>query len=79
MCSSTEPVPSEHSSEEDDKSSESTVCIRCKWIADGAQTLDEVIEKLQEYICYIETLKADGYELIDSMDDDYGFVRKVER
>lgn len=54
---------------------DSTV-LRGKWMFDGANNLDEVIEKLNRFIQNIQQLKIDGWELIGTIDDDYGIMRK---
>lgn len=82
MCSAEEDVEliqavREHLEEsEDETDNEDTECIRMKWIADGAQTLAEVIEKLRQEIQFIQRLRDEGYELVGTMTDDYGFIRK---
>ena len=50
------------------------VCIRAKWIMDGAQTLAEARHKLHAYAKYLEQLEQQGYELIEPIVDDYGFL-----
>jgi hypothetical protein len=65
---------SEESQEEEDD--EDYEIIRAKWMFDGASTLDEVIAKLERHIEYIKSLKAEGYELTNTIDDDYGFIRQ---
>jgi hypothetical protein len=62
---------------EDDDDYEEEEIIRGKWCMDGAKTIDEAIEKLREMIEYLEELKGEGWELIDEIDDDYGFLRKT--
>jgi hypothetical protein len=65
---------SEESQEEEDD--EDYEIIRAKWMFDGASTLDEVIAKLERHIEYIKSLKEEGYELTNTIDDDYGFIRQ---
>lgn len=50
--------------------------IRAKWQIDGSNTLDECVEKLQNFITRIQALKAAGWELARTVDDDYGFIRR---
>jgi len=50
--------------------------IRCKWIGDGSNTLDELIARLNGFAEYVRGLKNDGWELVRTMDDDYGFMRQ---
>jgi hypothetical protein len=63
----------EDDGEEDD---EDPFIIRAKWQMDGARTLDEAINKLKGFIEYLRELKDDGWELRDSVEDDYGFLYK---
>jgi hypothetical protein len=50
--------------------------IRAKWSMDGATTLDEAIEKLHEFIEVLRQYKRDGFELIETINDDYGFLKQ---
>ncbi len=52
------------------------VCIRAKWRMNGARTLAEARHNLHEYAKYLEGLEQQGYELIEPIADDYGFVEK---
>jgi hypothetical protein len=69
----------ENDEEEEDDEDEDVEeeIIRGKWCMDGAKTIDEAIEKLNEMIEYLNELKLEGWELIDEIDDDYGFLRKT--
>ncbi len=73
-CDECESEPEEE--EEDDYDDDAPI-IRCKWQMDGASTLDEAIEKMYEFIEYLRSLQAEGWELRDTVDDDYGFLKKV--
>lgn len=53
--------------------------IRCKWVADGSRTLDEVIEKLEDFIETIRNHQRLGYELVAEMTDDYGHMWRHDR
>ena len=66
------PTDEEVTEEEDE-----TEIIRAKWVMDDARTLDEAIEKLQQFVEHILALKAEGYELVGPIQDDYGFIRKT--
>jgi hypothetical protein len=55
---------------------DNTETIRCKWIGDGSKTLDDLIERLNGFIKYVQHLKSEGWELIDVMNDDYGCIRQ---
>lgn len=69
---------SHYSSETEDLSEDhDEVTLRAKWCIDGANNLDEVIQKLHDFIAYVQGLKDEGYELIDTVNDDYGFCRKT--
>jgi len=67
----------DYEEEDEDYEEEDEEIIRGKWCMDGAKTIDEAIEKLHEMIEYLKELKQEGWELIDEIDDDYGFLRKT--
>ena len=79
--SSDDSMPSLIEEEEEDENesydSEDNVPIRAKWQMDGATTLDEAIVKLQNFIEHIKSLKNDGWELVDPINDDWGFIRRT--
>jgi hypothetical protein len=52
------------------------VTIRGKWIFDGAETLAEAIDLLEDYKYYLESLQADGFELREPVEDDYGHLQR---
>ncbi len=62
--------------DEDDDNDDEEICIRAKWSMDGARTLAEARQKLYEYAEHLEELGQQGYELIEPIEDDYGFVEK---
>ena len=62
---------------ESDNSEEDDEIIRCKWIGDGSETLDDLIARLEHFAEHVRDLKRDGWELRRVMDDDYGFMHKV--
>lgn len=64
---------SEGYTEEEEDDSE---IIRAKWLFDGCGTMDEIITRLEDQIEYIKKLKNDGWELIQPVNDDYGFMRQ---
>jgi len=66
----TESEPSEEEEEEN-------ICIRAKWSMDDASTIDEAVIKLNEFIEYLKSLKNDGWELREPIQDDYGFLYKT--
>ncbi len=51
--------------------------MRFKWLADGCETWEAVIERLEEMKKEIQRLKKQGY-VIDSSSDDYLFYYKPE-
>jgi hypothetical protein len=59
--------------EEDD---ENTIGIRFKWLADSAETIDDIIGFLQNEIDWYKKLQQEGWELCGPVQDDYGFIRK---
>ena len=65
---------SEYESDIDDENND---IIRAKWQIDGSKTLDECVQKLENFIAYIKALKLDGWELRKVVDDDYGFIRRA--
>lgn len=62
----------EYAEEEEDDSE----IIRAKWLYDGCESMDDIIKRLEGQIEYIKKLKNDGWELIQPVDDDYGFMRQ---
>lgn len=46
---------------------------------DGAETLDDVIARLQHQITYISDLKREGWELEAPVESDYGFLKKTNK
>ncbi len=83
MCNAQEQTKSDSESLEEDTVSqeeeyddENEMVLRAKWSIDNATTLDEVVEHLQSFIEYVKQLKADGWELTGTIDDDYGFLKR---
>jgi hypothetical protein len=70
--------PSEELDEEDDEHEEENICIRAKWSIDNASTIDEAVEKLNRFIEYLTSLKNEGWEFREPIQDDYGFLYKKE-
>ena len=62
---------------DDDSDNDALVPIRAKWMLDGCQTLDQVIERLQVQIVAMQQLKRDGYDLSAPVEDDYGHLVRV--
>ena len=70
------PEALEMDEDDDDDNDDEEICIRAKWRMDGARTLAEARQKLYEYAEHLEELGQQGYELIEPIEDDYGFVDK---
>ncbi len=68
------PVGGDHT-EPDEDEYENDMVIRGKWVYDGAASIDEMIERLQQTIAYLRQLKADGWVVRERIDDDYAFLR----
>lgn len=66
----------DQSEELDDEEEEENICIRAKWSIDDASTIDEAIEKLNRFIEYLRSLKNEGWEFREPIQDDYGFLYK---
>lgn len=62
---------------EDDWDDENNMVLRSKWVLDGAKSIDECIEKYQNFITFLHHLKSEGWELTNTIDDDYGFLRRT--
>lgn len=61
---------------DDELNVEENICIRAKWSIDNANTIDEAIEKLNRFIEYLRSLKNEGWEFREPIQDDYGFLYK---
>ncbi len=56
-----------------------TEIIRAKWTIDDAKTLSEAAEKLRSFANYLEKIEADGWQLTEVVNDDYGFLRHSDK
>ena len=61
---------------DNDCNDDDEITIRGKGTLDSSRTLDEARNQLYKYAEYLEELASEGYELIESITDDYGFVKK---
>jgi hypothetical protein len=52
--------------------------VRAKWTMDESETMDEMAEKLEQKAEYIRDLKEEGWELEDSVQDDYAILVRDE-
>jgi hypothetical protein len=66
----------ETNSEIESTSEEENIIIRAKWTIDDAKTIDEAVDKLHSFIEYLKSLKEEGWELREPINDDYGFLYK---
>lgn len=61
---------------EDGDDDDNTIGIRFKWLADNAETIDDIMACLQREMLWYQRMKQEGWELIGPVRDDYGFLRK---
>lgn len=62
--------------EEDEWDPENDFTLRAKWMLDGAKTIEECVDKCKGFIEWLWDMKKEGWELIDAVSDDYGFMKK---
>lgn len=67
-----------HTTQDSEDWWKNTETIRAKWMYDGCETIDEIIIRLHEEIAKFLSLKSQGWELIDKIEDDYGHMRRVD-
>jgi len=67
-------MDSEHESTDEPEEEEHS--IRMKWAIDGCETLEQIIERLEELKCHYRKLIEDGWYLTGPVDDDWGFIRQ---
>lgn len=48
--------------------------VRAKWTMDESETMDEMAERLEQKAEYIRELKEEGWELEDSVQNDYAII-----
>ena len=65
--------------EEEDEVIDEPEIIRAKWVMDGAKTLQEAAEMLRYESGRLLELAEQGWELIQPVEDDYGFIEKKEK
>lgn len=53
--------------------------LRAKWLMDGAPTLLEAAGLLRTEAARLERLHSAGYELVDEVEDDHGWIRPPAR
>lgn len=62
----------------DDDDNENSCTIRGKWIFDGSHSIDDMIACLQKEIEILTDLKESGWRLVDTVHDDWAFLRRDE-
>jgi hypothetical protein len=62
--------------DEDDWDDPNRSTVRAKWSMDGAMTLTEAAQKLRAFADDLLAMEADGWQLTERVNDDYGFIRK---
>lgn len=50
--------------------------IRAKWTMDGAETVDQAIDKFEYRADQLRALKEAGWEIRDPVTDDYAYIRR---
>lgn len=63
---------------DDDDDNENSCTIRGKWIFDGSHSIDDMIACLQKEIEILTDLKESGWRLVDTVHDDWAFLRRDE-
>lgn len=64
----------EEESEED--SDEDIEVIRGRWVLDGCATIDEAIESTKCFLEHLESMQDQGYDLIEPVEDDCGYLKR---
>ena len=72
-----DPSDEETETETAEDNTENYMPIRSKWNLDGATSLDDCIRMYKELIEYFENLKKDGWEIVEPVADDYGWMKRV--
>lgn len=49
---------------------------RGKNVYNGSENIEEMIERLEERIAYLENLQEEGWELRETVEFDYAFLAK---
>jgi hypothetical protein len=66
----------EISESEYDFDDENRTIVRAKWIYDGAENIDQMIERLYARIEILQQMKEEGWEVEEPVDDDYAFMKR---
>jgi CBS domain containing-hemolysin-like protein len=74
MTDTHEQVLSANEDEYDEDEAELDDIVRAKWLIDGSATLEEAAERLEAAAKEFRAAHAAGFQLRQSIDDDYGFV-----
>ena len=54
-----------------------SLVTRAKWTMDGATTLSEAADRLDEFARYLKAMESDGWQLESPISDDYGHMIPV--
>lgn len=68
-----EDCPTGHVAIEDAEDEE---IVRGKWILEGASSMTQMIDNLENFIEYMKQLRESGFELVYPIEDDYGYLVK---
>jgi hypothetical protein len=49
--------------------------IRCKWLGDGCNSLEEIAVRLEEEAAYLREMARNGLQLEEGMQDDYALLK----
>jgi hypothetical protein len=52
--------------------------IRGQWLMDGATSLKQAAAQLRAVADHLESREAEGWQLTCRIDDDWGFIRRIE-
>jgi len=54
-----------------------TTVVRGRNILEGAPTLDQAIERVADFLDHLNSLKAQGFELSEPVQNDYGYLEQI--
>jgi hypothetical protein len=66
------------SQDTDDWDDENGTIVRGKWMFDGCKTISEMVEALQKQILILEEMKSEGWEVSETVHDDYAHLHRYE-
>lgn len=62
--------------DDNDATDEDIEVIRGRWTLDGCTSLAEAIDSAKCFLEHLEALQDEGYELIDPVEDDCGYLKR---